>query len=481
MHSDPRPSDPAVRHVVVVGGGISGLSAAERLAAAGAHVTLVESAARLGGIVRTERVDGYMIEHGPDVMLATKPGTRSLAERVGIADRLVGTAARGGFVSLGGRLKRLPQGLSGLVPSRVLPIATSGLLSPIGLLRLATEPLRKSRAHLPDESVASFMSRRLGREMYERVCEPLLTGIFSGFGTRLSMEATFPQLRAMEREHGSLLAGMRARRRTAPAAAGSPFLTFPGGLQELVDAVERTLERAPNATIRRATPVRAVGPAEEGDHGAVVELASGETLRCDAVVVATPAPVAGRLLADSDPALAAELASIELGSTATVSLAYAADEVPHPLDGTGYVVPRTEGRPAQACTWVSSKHAGRAPAGTRLFRVFIGGAQRPELVTRPDADLVAIAREELRRTLGVTAAPKLELVSRWVGAMPQYHMGHPERVRRIEARVAATPWLALAGNSYRGVGVPDCIASGERAAARALSGDVPSAAASPST
>jgi oxygen-dependent protoporphyrinogen oxidase len=226
------------------------------------------------------------------------------------------------------------------------------------------------------------------------------------------------------------------------------------------------VERAPNATVGRATPVRAVGPAAEG--GALVELGSGETVHCDAVVVTTPAPVAARMLGNADAALAAELAAIEHGSTATVTLAYAATDVRHPLDATGYVVPRTQGRAALACTWVSSKHRGRAPEGRRLFRVFVGGAAHPELVTRRDADLVAIARDELRRTLAVAGTPRLVHVVRWVGAMPQYHLGHPERVSRIEEREAALPWLALAGNAYRGVGVPDCVASGERAAARVL-------------
>jgi len=479
------PSDARARHVVVVGAGISGLTAAERLAAAGVQVTLLEAGPRVGGIVHTERVDGFTMERGPDVMVAAKPAARALAERVGIAERLTGTAVRGGYVLRRGRLRRLPEGLSGLLPSRLAPIATSGLLSPLGLLRLATEPLRAPAADTSDESVASFMTRRLGRELYERVCEPLLTGIYSGLGTRLSMEATFPQLRALEREHGSLLRGMRARAAT-PKPTGSPFLTFPGGLQELVDAVEATLLRAPNVTIRRAASVAAVRLADDG--APVVELASGETLSCDAMVVATPAPAAARLLAGVDAPLAADLAAVEHGSTATVHLAYADAEVPHALDATGYVVPRGEGRVALACTWVSSKHRGRAPQGTRLFRVFLGGAQHPAVVERSEAELVALARDELRQTLGVVAAPRFTHVVRWVGAMPQYHLGHPERVARIEARVAALPWLALAGNAYRGVGVPDCIASGERAAARAamrvvgaISGELRSAAVATTT
>src|SRR5438067_601920 len=364
-----RPSSASGGHVVVVGGGISGLAAAERLAAAGVRVTLLEAAPRLGGVVHTERVDGFVIERGPDVMVATKPAGRAFATRLGIAGRLTGTAARGGYVLLNGRLRRLPEGLTGLVPSRLAPLATARLLSPLGMLGLATEPLRRPATHLRDESVASFMTRRLGREMFERVCEPLLAGVYSGVGARLSMEATFPQLRALEREHGSLLRGIRARARTSPnAIAGSPFLTFPNGLQELVDAAAAALHDAPNVDVRLGAPVRAVRP--NGAGMTTDELMSGESLSCDAVVVGAPAPVAARLLADADGEVAAELAAIELGSCATISLGYAASDVPVPLDATGYVVPRTEGggRAVLACTWVSSKHRGRAPDGAALFR-----------------------------------------------------------------------------------------------------------------
>jgi protoporphyrinogen/coproporphyrinogen III oxidase len=469
MSDDPMASSTSRPHVVVVGGGIAGLAAAERLVAAGVRLTLVEATPRIGGAIGTDAIEGFLVERGPDVMVAAKPAGRMLAERVGLGGRLQGTAVRGGYVFRHGRLKRLPEGLTGLLPSRLAPIATSGLLSPLGLLRLATEPLRRSRADLADESVESFMTRRLGRETYERLCEPLLTGIYSGKGSRLSMEATLPQLRELEREHGSLLRGLRARTKAAPprpAPSPSPFLSFPNGLQELVDALEATLDRAPHATIRKSTPVSAIVPPASRDEAATVLLATGESIECDAVLVATPAPVAARLLSATDAALGAELAAIEHGSTATIALGYDATAVRRPLDATGYVVPRTEGRAVMACTWVSSKHGGRAPAGMVQFRLFVGGAHRPELVALSDSELTAIARAELHDSLGISAEPRFARIGRWVGAMPQYLLGHRERVDRIEARERTHGWLALAGNAYRGVGVPDCIASGERAAAR---------------
>ena len=479
------PTSGSRRHVVVVGGGISGLAAAERLARdEGVDVTVVEADVRLGGIVQTERVDGFLIERGPDVVVAAKPATRALCERLGIADRLHGTSVRGAYVSRRGRLRRLPQGLSGLMPTRLAPLALSGLLSPWGLLRVAAEPLRASGDPAEEETVAAFMVRRLGREMYERISEPLLTGIYAGAGTRLSIDATFPQLRAMERSHGSLLRGFRARAAApavapavAPAAgeaAPSPFLSLPTGMGELVETLEATLARSGRVVVRRATPVRAiVAPEPAAGRPARVTLDGGETLACDAVIVATPAPMTATLLHPVDPLLSREIGAIEQGSTAHVTLGYPLADVPRALDATGYVVPSIEGRAVLACTWASSKLPGRAPADAALFRLFVGGARRPELVDRPDDELVAIARAELAEMLGVRAAPRLVRVTRWRGAMPQYHVGHVARVERIEARAAAHRWLGVAGNAYRGVGVPDCIASGERAAERVLAGFVP--------
>lgn len=465
-------------HVAVVGGGVSGLAAAERVVRAHptATVTVVEATARLGGMIHTERDGAYTYEVGADSVLAAKPATRELCARLGIAERLHGASGHGAFVYRprrrgAGRLRRLPAGLSGLMPTRLRPLATSGILSPRGLARVAVEPWRRAPAAAADESIRAFVERRMGREAYERLVEPLLTGIYAGDGARLSLDATFPQLRALERAHGSLLRGLRARA-AAPAGApnaepgASPFLSLPGGLSEMVEALERALVATGRVTVRRTAPVRAVCAPAYG-RGATVVL-DGEVLEADAVVLAMPAHAAARLLTPVDAALAAELGGIEHGSTATVTLAYARADVPHALDGTGYVVPRATGRPVMACTWLSSKWAGRAPADAALFRVFLGGAQHPGLVRADDAALVALARAELREVLGVGAEPRFARVARWVDAMPQYTLGHRERVARIAAHAAAHPWLALAGNAYQGVGIPDCIRSGEGAADRVL-------------
>lgn len=468
--SDDAAPDPAPRHVLVVGGGISGLAAAESLLRADARVrvTVVEAGDRLGGIVGTERTEGFVLERGPDVVVAAKPATRLLCERLGIADRLVGTAVRGAYVYRAGALRRLPAGLSGMMPTRLGPLAASRLLSVRGLLRFASEPWRAGAAPMAggDESLERFVVRRMGREAYDRLVEPLLTGIYAGDGARLSLSATFPQLLALEREHGSLLRGLRARAAAGEPAPASPFLSFPTGMQELVEGLARALTASGRVSVRTGVPARALRA--PGAAGPALTLADGTSLEGDAVVLALPARASAALLAPLDPVLARELRGIPHGSTATVTLAYAAADVPRALDATGYVVPRVAGRSALACTWASSKLAGRAPGGMALLRLFFGGARRPELAVRDDDGLEALARAELREVLGVTAVPRLVRVTRWLDAMPQYEVGHAARVASIEARAASLPWLALAGNAYHGVGVPDCIRSGEGASARVM-------------
>jgi len=289
-NSDVPGPDGGTRHVLVVGGGISGLAAAESLVRGDARVrvTVIEATQRLGGIVGTERTDGFVMERGPDVVVAAKPATRALCERLGIGDRLQGTRTRGAYVYRAGSLRRLPAGLSGLMPTHLAPLATSGLLSPRGLLDVALEPWRAApTTRSDDESLEEFVVRRMGREAYDRLVEPLLTGIYAGDGARLSLAATFPQLRALEREHGSLLRGLRARGATSPAvtsATGSAFFSMPTGLEELIEALERTLTATGRVTIRRGAPARALrapgGPV--GEPGiAAVRLAGGGELALD--------------------------------------------------------------------------------------------------------------------------------------------------------------------------------------------------------
>jgi oxygen-dependent protoporphyrinogen oxidase len=456
-----------VRRVVIVGGGIAGLAAAHRLAreARNAVVTLIESDSRLGGKIVTERVDGFVMEGGPDSFLASKPAGLGLCRELGIAGRLHGTNAqvRRTYVLRGGQLYDLPEGLSGLIPSRLGPMARTGLLSPWGKLRMAGDFLIPPRTADGDESVAAFVQRRLGGEAYERLIEPLLSGIYAGDGNQLSLAATFPQLRQTELNSGGLIKGMLAARRGAPAPAvnGKPkpaFLAPPTGLAEIVEALEARLT---GVEILRGVGVTSLDAAAKGYR---IQLSNGELRDAEAVILATPAFVTAGLVAVVDAPLATALGGIPYISTTTVYLAYPLAGIPRPLDGYGYVIPRAEGRPVLACTWTSTKFPKRAPKDFGLIRVFIGRAGQQEFLDRDDAELVGLARAELADTLGIRAAPSLQRVFRCARAMPQYTLGHLERLAAIEQRLATLPGLFVAGNAYRGVGLPDCIASGEAAA-----------------
>jgi len=454
-----------VTGTVVLGGGITGLAAAERLAAAGVPFVLVEADARLGGKITTERVDGFVIEGGPDCFLAAKPGAIGLARELGLEPRLRGTnpAHRGTYVKRGGRLHQLPEGITGLVPSRLKPLLTTSILSPWGRLRAGLEALIPARRSVGEESIAEFVTRRFGRDAYDWLVEPLLSGIYAGDGARLSLDATFPMIGQLEREHRSILRGIMKRRRTGEAAAPSGFMTPVGGLVELVEGIER---RLPATAVRCGAAAAAV---ERGAAGYRVALEDGATITADYVILATPAFASARLVERLDPELARELREIPFVSTATVSLAFPASAFTHPLQGYGYVSPRAEGGPVVACTWTSNKFPDRVPPGSVLVRFFIGRAGVEDVVEQPEEVLIDVARRELAQVVGVTSQPAFSRVFRWRNSMPQYVVGHPARLARLEQLRSSHPGLQLAGASYRGVGIPDCISSGW-AAARAVLG-----------
>jgi protoporphyrinogen/coproporphyrinogen III oxidase len=447
--------------VVVVGGGISGLAATRRLeSVTDAEIVLVEGEPVLGGKLRTEHVDGFVIEEAPDSFLSRKERGVALCEELGLAGELIGRRpehARS-FVRRGDDLHPLPEGLTGMIPTNLEALEQSELLSPEGKARFAAEPDVPAPRGRADESVASFVSRRFGREAYESLVEPLMTGIYGGDGERLSLQATFPQLRVLELEHGSLLRGL-----PAPAPSDRPpFLSLRDGMGALVAALRDGFERARILTGRAVARV---------SRDFELTLVDGETISADGVVLATPAFVTAELLLSLDPGLAAAHAEIPYASSVVVTLGFSRADVV-PLDGYGYLVPRAEGGDVLACTWSSQKWEGRAPDECLLLRVYAGRFGGRDLTQDSDDDLVALAREEVA-FLGVTAAPVLMRVHRWPRGMPQYVLGHPERVARIDAAVAAYPGLAVAGAGYRGVGIPDCIRSGELAAesvARALAG-----------
>jgi oxygen-dependent protoporphyrinogen oxidase len=465
--------------VVIVGGGISGLAALEELtrSSADVDVTLLEASPRLGGHIRTEARNGFVIEAGPDVLLAAKPAAIELAKRVGLGDRLCGTnpAVKGSYILSRGRLLPLPDGLTGLVPSKFTPFATTPLISIAGKLRVAMEYFIPPRRDDVDESIESFAVRRLGREMYEKLVEPLLSGISAGDGAKLSIDAMFPQLRTMEREHGGLARGMfaakrKAKRSGAPKGGNGAFVSFPNGIQELVDAVERTVRSRASATrqidIRTRSLVSAIRHGDGSRY--LLVLADGATIEADALIVAAPAFAASTMLRQVEPALSRRLDAIEYASSVTITLVYPRAAVPRSLDATGYVVPRMEKRPVLACTFASAKFTGRSPEDHVMFRLFMGGANHGEYAVMPEAELTEIARAEMHEVLGITSVPSFVRINRFHRAMPQYTVGHKARMAEIASAVAAVDGLELAGAVYQGVGIPDCVRSGVDAAKRAL-------------
>lgn len=459
--------------VLVIGGGITGLAAANRILDEHPHVavTLVERDIRLGGKILTVEADGYCIEAGPDSMLANKPRGVGLSDELGLEDRLIRPieANRGAFVLRGAKLHPLPEGLTGLVPTRLGPVARSGLISPGGKMRMLRDYVRKASDGQVDESLAAFITRRLGREVYENLIEPLMAGIYAGDGTKLSLAATFPQLRAAEQEHGSLIKGVLAQRARAAAELSGPsrtgFVTFSNGLQELVTALSERVRKA-GGEIQTGSAVSLLESARHG-YRVTIDGDDGPTvLDVDGVIVATQAWAAAPLVERLDHSVGAALAKIPHVSNAIVALGFddADGAIAKRLNGYGYVIPRTEDRSVMAMTWLSSKWSGRAPAGKALIRAFVGRDGQQQLLQRPDDDLVELVRREMSEVLGIGNAPELTRVFRWDGGMPQYTLGHLDRVAAITTGAAALPGFAIAGNMLGGVGLPDCILAGERAA-----------------
>lgn len=454
--------------LVVIGGGIAGLSAAYYASRApGVQVTLLESSDRWGGKITTDRVafDGgqFIIEGGPDTFLATKPWGVALCKELGLSDRLHGTNPhkKNTYVLNRNRLLPLPDGLAMMIPTNVQAILRSRLVSWFGKARMGLDFLLPPKSLNGDESLGTFVSRRLGREAYENLIEPLMSGIYAGDGDQLSLASTFPYLRDLELKYGSLARGalkMRAQSKgKSVPGSRSAFLTPTTGLAEIVEKLidhlaSNSVDLRLHTKASRITNYKSLYR---------VELDSGETLEADSIILATPAFVSGTLLTSLDPSLGADLQSIPYASTATVSLAYRLGDIPRDLDGYGYVIPRREGRRALACTWTSTKFPHRAPEGYVLLRVFVGRAGQD--LTRNERDLLRLAKEELRLTLGITAEPLLHRVFLWDKAMPQYNVGHPETLKLIDAALEKHPGLALAGNGYRGIGIPDCIRSAEMA------------------
>jgi len=461
--------------LTIIGGGIAGLSAAYYATQHATRntqqidITLLESDSHWGGKIATDRVsfdDGqFIIEGGPDTFLATKPWGVALCKELGLGERLHGTNPhrKNTYVLNRNRLLPLPDGLAMMIPSDVPSILRSQLISWLGKARMGLDFLLPAKSVNGDESLGTFVSRRLGREAYENLIEPLMSGIYAGDGDHLSLASTFPYLRDLELKYGSLARGALQMRKQSNGksvqGSRSAFLTPTTGLAEIVEALVESLKS--KVTLRLNTRVTRIARSDLRPSTFDLEFKTGETLETDSLILATPAYVSGTLLASFDPELASALRSIPYASTATVSLAYRLSDVPRELDGYGYVIPRRAGRKALACTWTSTKFPHRAPGGYALIRVFVGRAGQD--IPWNKNDLLDLAMEELNLTLNIIAEPILSRVFMWDKAMPQYNLGHPEILKHIDAALENHPGLALAGNGYRGIGIPDCIHSGELA------------------
>lgn len=450
---------------VVIGGGISGLAAAYSLQKSegpDANYLLLEASDHLGGKIVTYAGEGFLIEGGPDSFLTQKRAALDLCRELGLGDQLIGsnhTATPSTYVLSKGKLHPMPEGMMLMAPTMILPILRSKLISWPGKLRMGLEIFIGRNTTVADESLGSFVRRRMGSELLAKIAGPLMAGIHAGDPEALSLRSTFPMFTDMEKTHRSLILGMMKRKKdqaSQPATSPRPsmFTTLSGGLQQLPDAIAARLNPQ---RVKLNTRVQSV--AATGDQYKLT-LADGSTLVADNVIFTTPAYVTAEIVQQLDPALAEKLRRIRYVSTSTVSLAFRRSEITCDLNGFGFIVPATEGRKINACSWSSTKFSHRAPDDFVLMRVFIGGAFSEDLAEQDDATLIDIARNELREIMGITATPVLARAYQWRKSNPQYNVGHSALINEIDQRVSAHPGLYLAGAAYRGSGIPDCIQSG---------------------
>ncbi len=469
-----------MKRIAIIGGGISGLSAAyyleeQRRQGAALEYILFESSPRLGGSLLTQHADGCLIEAGPDSFLTEKPWAAELCRELGISGQLIGSndADRKTYILVKGRLVPIPDGLMFMVPTKILPVVISPLFSLGAKFRMAQEWFHPPRPAGTDETVAALVERHYGPEMVDRLADPLLSGVYGGEASGLSVRAVLPRFAEMEAKHGSLGRGMLAARKrmgSSKAPARPLFTSLKDGMEQLVEAIIGRLPREALRTgttareIRRESP-RAWAPARQDDSWSVM-WENGGAEKFDAVILATPAPVAGSLLAPVQANLATELSGIAYSSSVTVTLGYERAGLRLP-PGFGFLVPRSEGKRMLACTFVHNKFPHRAPNDRALIRCFLGGARDEEILGWSDQQIEVLVRKELREILWLTAQPLFCRVYKWTGAMAQYGVGHLERLERIERLRQQLPGLALAGNAYHRIGVPDCVRSGKDAAAQA--------------
>jgi len=452
--------------IVIIGGGISGLSTAYYLARGGVPSTILESRPRLGGVIQTERVEGCTIEAGPDSFLSAKPAAFDLIRELGLADQVIGSNDRDRvtYVRKGGRLVPLPDGLMMMVPTRILPLLTTSLLSWKTKFRMGMELLRAPRPKPGDESVAAFIQEHYGAEAVDYLAEPLLSGIYGGNPSQLSVASVLPRFVELANQYGSLTRGVLAARAKAGRARHTVplFRTLQGGLGQLVDAIVGAIGAQVDVRPCRAQTI------QRAEAGFRIKLDDGNWLEADQVVVACEAHSGSALLGGVDGRLAELLGTVPYSSSMTVALGFDAADFARAPHGFGFLVPKKERRRLVACTWVGAKFPHRVPEGKIVARCFLGGMEDAGVLGESDEAVAALVTRELQDIAGFTARPRFTRISRWPRSMAQYTVGHPQRLAEIQSRTPARCGLHLVGNAYEGIGIPDCIRMGRQAAARIL-------------
>jgi len=462
--------------LAVIGGGISGLAAAHRLLELRpqAKIILLEASSRLGGVIRTERREGFLFEHGPDNFITTPPWAVEFCQRIGFDENLIRTndSHRRAFVVCERKLQPIPAGFAVMAPSRIWPIASTPILSLPGKLRMAAEIFIRRREADSQESLASFVRRRFGVEVYERLVQPLIAGIYTGDPERLSVAATMPRFLQMEKDYSSLIRAMwknrKSQNQSTKKSSGARYSQFVAPREGMSSLVQAVADRLGQERIHLDSPIEQTIPSDNGGWRLTVGGNCPQTIDVDGLILALPARPCSSLLQTVDSVLSNELAKIKYGSCATISLGFRREQIGHALDGFGFVVPSIEERNILSASFSSIKYQGRAADDHVLIRAFLGGACQSKLLELDDEQIQDLVLQDLAELLTIRGKPTFSQVVRQMQAMPQYYLGHEQLVQRIEKRAEQLPNIALAGNALNGIGVPNCIRTGEQAAEQLL-------------
>jgi len=465
-----------MKRMVIIGGGIAGLAAAyfvlekAKKMDESIRLQLLDEKDRLGGCILTEKLDDFVIEAGPDCFLYEKPWALALCEKLGLGDRILNTNEnRRVFILFNEKLHELPEGFMLMVPTSFMPFIKSSLISWPGKIRMAMDLFIPKKKSDEEESLADFVRRRLGEEALEKIAEPLVAGIHAGTPETMGLKSTFPRFLQIEEEYGSLIRGMLARRKIALQwqRKGGPkrtmFLTLKNGLGEWVDCLREKIGEERIGFKKKVVGLRRT---EKGDYD--IRLSDGTSLETDSIILATPSFITAKIVEEMDSKLSEILLTIPYVSSATVSLAYHRSQIHDPLDAFGFIIPRSEKRRIMASTWTSVKFNYRAPEGRVLLRAFVGGANNEQLVSLSDDEMLGMIQEELRDIMGIEGDPILTKIFRWEKSMPQYLVGHLEKVARIEERTNLQPGLFLTGCAYKGIGISDSVHDAEIVAEKAV-------------